>query len=126
MDDKKNQKTQAEFEFIETCKRIKLEFNESNKRREDDETEKKLADAQRFNDLNVKKEEQSKRYKILLSEIFDKHKKLVTEMKSAHKMKKDQLKLEKETLNAEIESMITQHKVVRERVENDSWDFIEK
>ena len=53
--------------------------------------------------MNVKKEEQSKRYKILLSEIFDKHKKLVTEMKSAHKMKKDQLKLEKETLNAEIE-----------------------
>jgi chaperonin cofactor prefoldin len=41
-------------------------------------------------------------------------------------MKKDQLKLEKETLNAEIESMTTQHRIVREKVENDSWDYIEQ
>jgi formyltetrahydrofolate hydrolase len=74
----------------------------------------------------VKKDEQSKRCKILLSEIFDKHKKLVTEMKASHKMKKDSLKLEKETLNAEIEQMITQHKVLREKVENDAWDYIER
>ena len=85
-----------------------------------------MADAQRFNDLNLRKEEQSKRYKILLSEIFDKHKKLVTEMKATHKMRKDQLKLEKETLNAEIEKLINEHKLVREKVENDSWDFIEQ
>jgi len=103
MEDKRNQKTTAEFEFTETCKRIRQEFAISNKNREKDENEKKMADAQRFNDLNLRKEEQSKRYKILLSEIFDKHKKLVTEMKATHKMRKDQLKLEKETLNAEIE-----------------------
>ena len=126
MDDKRNQKTLAEFEFTETCKRIRQEFAETNRHRETDEAEKKMADLQRFNDLNLRKEEQSKRYKILLSEIFDKHKKLVTEMKSAHKMKKDQLKLEKETLNAEIESMTTQPRIVREKVENDSWDYIEQ
>lgn len=47
-------------------------------------------------------------------------------MKASHKMKKDSLKLEKETLNAEIEQMITQHKVLREKVENDAWDYIER
>jgi hypothetical protein len=49
-----------------------------------------------------------------LSELFDEHKKKITEMKLVHKMNKDKLKLEKETLNAEIENMITSHRNLRE------------
>lgn len=126
MEDKDRQKTETEHEFTLRSTEIKNQFNAEKKRRQDDEKEKTNADFQRFTELQAKKEEQSKRCKILLSEIFDKHKKLVTEMKAAHKMKKDQLKLEKETLNSEIEDMIKQHAQVREKVENDSWDFIER
>ena len=47
-------------------------------------------------------------------------------MKLVHKMNKDKLKLEKETLNAEIENMITSHRNLREQVENDAWDKMEQ
>ena len=47
-------------------------------------------------------------------------------MKLVHKMNKDKLKLEKETLNAEIEKMITSHRNLREQVENDVWDKMEQ
>ena len=43
-----------------------------------------------------------------------------------HQLEKDELEAKKKALSQEIEQMITEHKVKRDRFEQDIWDAIDK
>ena len=47
-------------------------------------------------------------------------------MEKEQKLENDELEAEKERLSKEIERMVSQFKETRERVENETWDRIDK
>jgi hypothetical protein len=47
-------------------------------------------------------------------------------MEKEQKLENDELEAEKERLSKEIEQMVSQFKETRERVENETWDRIDK
>jgi hypothetical protein len=51
---------------------------------------------------------------------------LLEKMHRDHQLQKDSLEERKKSLSAQIEEMITMHASVRENVEMDSWDRIDR
>ena len=47
-------------------------------------------------------------------------------MEKDHKLEHDSLEADKERLSKQIEQMVSQFKETRERVENETWDQIDK
>ena len=76
--------------------------------------------------MQKSKEEQCQRFEILMAEIFEQHAMLMEKMHRDHQLEKDELEQSKKQLSAEIESMITEDKRIREKVEAESWEQIDR
>lgn len=76
-------------------------------------------------DLQADMDQQLKRFEAIMSEVYMEHEKLMERMNRDFELEKDELEHNKKELSAKIESMLAQHKIDRQKVENDKWEEIE-
>jgi len=83
------------------------------------------ADQLRYSELSNQKEDEARRFDERLHELYLHHDKIIKELQQEQKIELEQQIKETNRLKEVIEAMISDHKQMRETIENDAWDKID-